>query len=81
MSKEFKGVVIERVPLENLLDSLLYLYNSGVDFIDLEVLPDEGKVALLFNEEYMNEEYSFDALVDEDPIHIDIKEEDLNDLI
>jgi len=57
MKKNFN---IQKIPLEDLLELLVHLYESGVDFIDLaadSADPNQDKLIILTKEGYINPEY------------------------
>lgn len=49
---------LRKIPLEAFLDTLLELYNEGLDYIDLVGTPDEKQdtIGILFTREYMSKE-------------------------
>jgi hypothetical protein len=54
-NKEFK---IQKVPLDNLLNTLVDIYNSGVDYVDIIGMPGEeyDNIGITFTRDYMTEE-------------------------
>ena len=72
--KDFK---IEKLPLETLLDLLIKLYESGIDYIDLSADnsdPHQDKLVIITREGYINPEYydeealeEFEKFDDEEP--------------
>jgi hypothetical protein len=78
--------VIKKIPLSQLMDVLIDLYNRGVDYIDLigEKGEDQDKMHIVFTSDYMSEE-SAEKLTEEIPNYIEIQtkltDEDLNQLL
>jgi hypothetical protein len=63
--KDFK---IEKIPLESLLDLLIKLYESGVDYVDLSADnsdPHQDKLVIITKEGYINPEYYDEEALDE----------------
>jgi hypothetical protein len=48
--------IIKKVPLDEIIDVFMDLYNKGVDFIDLIALEKENRISVIFTEEYINQE-------------------------
>jgi hypothetical protein len=86
MAKKDK-VIIKKIPLDELIETLEDLYTKGVDFVDLVAGESENRISLIFTEEYMSDEakehYAEHEYDEEDEIHIESKlsDEDLNQLI
>ena len=83
MSKEVR---LRKIPLSVLIQALMDVYNTGVDYIDLIGKPDEEQdtIGIAFCEEYMSEEEgeeeeTFDDLKEEIK-NIKLSDEDLNQL-
>lgn len=82
-------VIIKKIPLDELLETLEDLYVKGVDFIDLVAGENDNKISLIFTEEYMSEEAreyyeeNEEEYDDDVEIYIESKlsDEDLNQLI
>jgi F0F1-type ATP synthase delta subunit len=80
-------VIIKKIPLDELLETLEDLYVKGVDFIDLVAGENDNKISLIFTEEYMSEEareyYEDNENEDDVEIYIESKlsDEDLNQLL
>lgn len=78
-------VIIRKIPLDELIETLEDLYTKGVDFIDLVAGESENRISLIFTEEYMSEEAKeyYEEHGHDDEVHIDSKlsDEDLNQLI
>ena len=49
------NITIKKIPLDSLIDTLVDLYNQGVDYIDIEGQQGDGRdyMAIAFNKEYM----------------------------
>ena len=83
---ENREVKIEKIPLDKLIDTLVSLYNQGVDYIDIAGVPgvEFDRMAIAFNKDYMTEQgvKNFEGL----DLDLEIKQEkltddDLNELI
>ena len=81
--------VIKKVPLDEIIDVFMDLYNKGVDFIDLVASEKDNRISVIFTEEYVNQEAIDNFELDDDDeiqsgeINITTKltDEDFNQLI
>lgn len=82
--------VIKKVPLDEIIDVFMDLYNKGVDFIDLIATEKDNRISVIFTEEYVNQEAIDNFELDDDDdeiksgeINITTKltDEDFNQLI
>jgi len=48
--------IIKKVPLDEIIDVFMDLYNKGVDFIDLVASEKDNRISVIFTEEYVNQE-------------------------
>jgi len=48
--------IIKKVPLDEIIDVFMDLYNKGVDFIDLIATEKDNRISVIFTEEYINQE-------------------------
>ena len=82
---ENREVKIERIPLDKLIDTLVDLYNKGIDYVDIVGVPDEvqDNIAVAIREEYMNAhpEDEFEIDVELENPDENLSDEDLNQLI
>jgi hypothetical protein len=85
---ENREVRIEKIPLDKLINTLVDLYNQGVDYIDISGVPgkDFDKMAIVFTKDYMTEDgaKSIDKFEEKLDLHIKeakLTDEDLNKLI
>jgi len=83
-----REVKIEKIPLSRLIDTLVELYNKGVDFIDIAGVPgiEQDRMAIVFTRDYMSEEGVNNFEEGDKEIDLEIKQhkitdEDLNELI
>jgi hypothetical protein len=55
---ENKEVKIQKIPLDALIETLVSLYNKGIDYIDIAGTPgtDFDSMAIVFTKDYMTEE-------------------------
>ena len=83
---ENREVKIEKIPLDKLIDTLVELYNRGIDYIDVVGVPGKefDRMGIAFTRDYMTEQgkENFEGL----DLDIEIKatkltDEDLNELI
>jgi hypothetical protein len=83
---ENREVKIEKIPLDKLIDTLVDLYNRGIDYIDVVGVPGKefDRMGIAFTRDYMTEQgkENFEGL----DLDIEIKatkltDEDLNELI
>lgn len=82
--------VIKKVPLDEIIDVFMDLYNKGVDFIDIVASEKDNRISVIFTEEYVNQEAIDNFELDDDndemksgEINITTKltDEDFNQLI
>jgi|TARA_R110000868_G_scaffold13258_2_gene62148 hypothetical protein len=83
---ENREVKIEKIPLDKLIDTLVDLYNRGIDYIDVVGVPGKefDRMGIAFTGEYMTDQgkKNFEGV----DLEIEIKterltDEDLNELI
>ena len=81
-----REVKIQKIPLDKLIDTLVDLYNKGIDYVDIAGVPGEefDRMAIAFTREYMTEQgkknfEGFDLDVEIKPDRL--TDSDLNDLI
>jgi hypothetical protein len=81
--------VIKKVPLDEIIDVFMDLYNKGVDFIDLVASEKDNRISVIFTEEYVNQEAIDNFELDDDDeiqggeidITTKLTDEDFNQLI
>jgi hypothetical protein len=75
--------IIKKVPLDEIIDVFMDLYNKGVDFIDIIASEKDNRISVIFTEEYVNQEAIDNFELDNIEINIDSKltDEDFNQLI
>ena len=83
-----REIRIQKIPLDRLIDTLVDLYNQGVDYIALSGVPGEefDRMAIVFTKDYMTEEGAKTIDKFEETLDLQIKQpkltdEDLNQLI
>jgi hypothetical protein len=83
---ENREVKIEKIPLDKLIDTLVDLYNKGIDYIDVVGVPGKefDRMGIAFTRDYMTEQgkENFEGL----DLDLEIKttkltDDDLNELI
>ena len=75
--------IIKKVPLDEIIDVFMDLYNKGVDFIDIIASEQENRISVIFSEEYINAEAVDNFELKDVKIDLDTKltDEDFNQLI
>jgi hypothetical protein len=75
--------IIKKVPLDEIIDVFMDLYNKGVDFIDIIASEKENRISVIFSEEYINAEAvdNFELKDVEIDIETKLSDEDFNQLI
>jgi hypothetical protein len=75
--------IIKKVPLDEIIDVFMDLYNKGVDFIDIIASETDNRISVIFSEEYINEEAVDNFELKDVEIDLDTKltDEDFNQLI
>lgn len=55
---ENREVKIQKIPLDRLIETLVDLYNKGIDYVDISGMPgiDQDRMAIVFTKDYMTEE-------------------------
>jgi hypothetical protein len=83
-----REVRIQKIPLDKLIDTLVDLYNQGIDYIDISGVPGEefDRMAIVFTKDYMTEEGAKNIETFEEKLDLQINQpkltdEDLNQLI
>lgn len=84
---ENREVKIQKIPLDRLIETLVDLYNKGIDYIDISGMPgdDQDRMAIVFSKEYMTEEGKKN-FGEEDELDVEIgpkklTDDDINQLI
>ncbi len=75
--------IIKKVPLDEIIDVFMDLYNKGVDFIDIIASETDNRISVIFSEEYINAEAVDNFELKDVKIDLDTKltDEDFNQLI
>jgi hypothetical protein len=87
-----KEVIIRKIALQNFIEKLVSVYNSGADYVDIIGTPDENQdtIGIVVHEEYLSKdelEIEFITDEDEEEEYIEptndkpLSDEDINDLI
>jgi hypothetical protein len=86
-------VIIRKIALQNFIEKLVSVYNSGADYVDIIGTPDENQdtIGIVVHEEYLSkDELEIEFITDEDEEEEDyieptndkpLSDEDINDLI
>jgi len=88
-----KEVIIRKIALQNFIEKLVSVYNSGADYVDIIGTPDENQdtIGIVVHEEYLSkDELEIEFITDDDEEEEDyieptndkpLSDEDINDLI
>jgi nitrogen regulatory protein PII len=87
-----KEVIIRKIALQNFIEKLVSVYNSGADYVDIIGTPDENQdtIGIVVHEEYLSkDELEIEFITDdeEEEEYIEptndkpLSDEDINDLI
>lgn len=84
---ENREVKIQKIPLDRLIETLVDLYNKGIDYVDISGVPgiDQDRMAIVFTKDYMTEEGKKN-FGEEDELDLEIgpsklTDDDINQLI
>jgi hypothetical protein len=82
MEKKPNEVVLVKIPLKELIDTLVMIYRDGADYIDIIGVPDEiqDSIGIMVKNEYFAD-YEHNEQSANEMGKGDISETDLNDLI
>jgi hypothetical protein len=83
---ENREVKIERIPLDKLIDTLVDLYNKGIDYVDIVGVPgvEFDRMGIAFTKDYMTDQgkENFGEIgIDLEIISSKLTDDDLNELI
>jgi len=85
LCKMDNNTIIKKIPLDQLIEVLIDLYNKGVDYIDLigEKGDRQDKMSISFNSDYMTKDGVEHFKENTEPIEISTKltDKDLNQLL
>jgi hypothetical protein len=86
-----KEVIIRKIALQNFIEKLVSVYNSGADYVDIIGTPDENQdtIGIVVHEEYLSkDELEIEFITDDEeeeyiepPNDKPLSDEDINDLI
>ena len=81
-----REVKIEKIPLDKLIDTLVDLYNKGIDYIDVVGVPGKefDRMGIAFTKDYMTEhgKENFGEIgIDLEITSSKLTDDDLNELI
>jgi hypothetical protein len=76
---EKKEMKIQKIPLDNLINTLVDIYNAGVDYVDIFGISekDNDNIVVSFTEEYMTEEGKKNFTKED--LNLEIRSEKLTD--
>jgi hypothetical protein len=85
---ENREIRIQKVPLDRLIETLVDLYNKGVDYIDISGVPgvEFDRMAIVFTKDYMTEQGKINFEGDDVDLNLEIEptkltDDDINQLI
>ena len=83
---ENREVKIERIPLDRLIDTLVDLYNKGIDYVDIVGVPgvEFDRMGIAFTKDYMTDqgkEHFGEMHIDLEITSSKLTDDDLNELI
>jgi hypothetical protein len=84
---ENREVKIQKIPLDRLIETLVNLYNQGIDYIDISGVPgvEFDRMAIVFTKDYMTEEgkknFGEDSELDLEIGPSKLTDDDINQLI
>ena len=83
---ENREVKIERIPLDKLIDTLVDLYNKGIDYVDIVGVPgvEFDRMGIAFTKDYMTDQgkENFGEIgIDLEITSSKLTDDDLNELI
>ena len=86
MEENKKTIILQKIPLKRLLETLEEIYNQGADYIDISGVPDveQDIIGIHVLEDYMadEEDFDFEETDDEEELKSsDLSDDDLNQLI
>jgi len=87
-----KEVILRKIALQKFIETLVNVYNSGADYVDIVGTPDENQdtIGIVVHEEYLSkDDMQIEFISDEDeeeeeyiePNDKPLSDEDINDLI
>ena len=87
-----KEVILRKIALQKFIETLVDVYNSGADYVDIIGTPDENQdtIGIVVHEEYLSkDDMQIEFISDEDeeeeeyiePNDKPLSDEDINDLI
>jgi hypothetical protein len=87
-----KEVILRKIALQKFIETLVDVYNSGADYVDIVGTPDENQdtIGIVVHEEYLSkDDMQIEFISDEDdeeeeyiePNDKPLSDEDINDLI
>ena len=86
MEENKKTIILQKIPLKRLLETLEEIYNQGADYIDISGVPnvEQDIIGIHVREDYMADEEDFDFEENDDEEELkssDLSDDDLNQLI
>lgn len=82
-----KEIVIRKIALQAFIETLVSVYNSGADYVDIIGSPDENQdtIGIVVHQEYLSKEEHEIELIDDEEEELTndkpLSDEDINDLI
>jgi hypothetical protein len=84
--KNKKEIILRKIALQKFIETLVNIYNSGADYVDIIGTPDENQdiISIVVHEEYLSkdeDEIEFIDEEEEEPNNKPLSDEDINELI
>jgi hypothetical protein len=84
--KNKKEIILRKIALQKFIETLVNIYNSGADYVDIIGTPDEDQdiISIVVHEEYLSkdeDEIEFIDEEEEEPNNKPLSDEDINELI
>jgi hypothetical protein len=84
--KNKKEIILRKIALQKFIETLVNIYNSGADYVDIIGTPDDNQdiISIVVHEEYLSkdeDEIEFIDEEEEEPNNKPLSDEDINELI
>jgi hypothetical protein len=87
--KNKKEIILRKIALQKFIETLVNIYNSGADYVDIIGTPDEDQdiISIVVHEEYLSKDEDEIEFIDEEeeeyiePNNKPLSDEDINELI
>ena len=87
--KNKKEIILRKIALQKFIETLVNIYNSGADYVDIIGTPDDNQdiISIVVHEEYLSKDEDEIEFIDEkeeeyiEPNNKPLSDEDINELI